>query len=73
MASQDYFARVKDSSKAHPLTPAAEGPGSVRADVQKKNLRASTMVSNSVNKTALHPGGVQYVTYCYEILQNLTD
>jgi hypothetical protein len=35
-----------------------------RSEVAKKQLRAtqfSAMVSNSVNKTALHPGGVEYV------------
>lgn len=35
-----------------------------RQDIAKKNLRATqftSMVTNSVNKTALHPGGVEYV------------
>ena len=35
-----------------------------RSEVAKKQLRAthfSAMVTNSVNKTALHPGGVEYV------------
>lgn len=48
-----------------PLTP---GPGSTgddkgRTELAKKQLRdlKPTMVQNSVNKTALHPAGVEYV------------
>jgi hypothetical protein len=42
----------------------SEGTGTARSTVAKtqlKNHPQAMMVSNSVNKTALHPGGVQYV------------
>jgi len=57
----DYFNRLKNSpAPARPLTPAPDN-SQARADVVKTNLRAfkPTMVTNSVNKTALHPGGVE--------------
>jgi hypothetical protein len=46
-----------------PQTPAPED-NKARSDLAKaqlRNFKATSMVSNSVNKTALHPGGVQYV------------
>ena len=60
---KDYFARVKGPETIRPATPSA-GTGKARTEVFKANLRAykptgSKMVSNSVNKTALHPGGVE--------------
>ena len=60
---KDYFARVKGPETIRPVTPSA-GTGKARTEVFKANLRAykptgSKMVSNSVNKTALHPGGVE--------------
>jgi hypothetical protein len=63
MSTQDYFARVKGTAHVRPTTP-SEGTGTARTDVLKTNLRShkptgSNMVSNSVNKTALHPGGVE--------------
>ena len=62
---KDYFARIKGPETIRPVTP-SEGTGKARSDVFKANLRAykptgPSMVSNSVNKTALHPGGVEYV------------
>jgi hypothetical protein len=65
MSAADYFARVKGGDSLRPTTPSA-GTGKARTEVLKANLRAfrptdSNMVSNSVNKTALHPGGVEYV------------
>ena len=49
-----------DNPVLRPLTP---GPGDskTRTEVAKKQLRnlKPTMVSQSVNKTALHPGGVE--------------
>ena len=64
MSSSDYFARVKGAESHRPATPSA-GTGKARTEILKANLRAfkpaSTpgMVSNSVNKTALHPSGVE--------------
>lgn len=59
----DYFQRLKapGTEGLRPQTPGAEGDQKARADLQKKNLRhyKPNMVSNSVNKTALHPGGVE--------------
>lgn len=59
----DYFQRLKasGSESLRPQTPGEEGDQKARAEVQKKNLRSykPTMVSHSVNKTALHPGGVE--------------
>jgi len=50
----------KAEPTARPLTP-APGDDTARTEVAKTQLRAlnPTMVSQSVNKTALHPGGVQ--------------
>ncbi len=64
MAAQaDYFDRLKGSAteSGRPQTPAPAEDQATRSAVAKKNLRAykPTMVSNSVNKTALHPGGVE--------------
>lgn len=63
MSATDYFARTQGSDNPRPLTPSA-GSGKARTEVLKANLRAykptdPNMVSNSVNKTALHPGGVE--------------
>ena len=63
MSAEDYFARVKGNDTLRPVTPSA-GTGKARTEILKTNLRAfkptnSNMVSNSVNKTALHPGGVE--------------
>lgn len=56
----DYFERLKSSNSQRPTTPGA-GSDKARTEVLKTNLKAfkPTMVSNSVNKTALHPGGVE--------------
>ena len=64
MAAQaDYFDRLKGSGteSGRPQSPAPVQDQAARSAVAKKNLRAykPTMVSNSVNKTALHPGGVE--------------
>jgi hypothetical protein len=59
----DYFQRLKSPTNPRPTTP---GPGTdkARTEILKTNLKAynptgASMVSNSVNKTALHPGGVE--------------
>ena len=54
----DYFQRLKGNPR--PETPGAPD-SKARTEVYKSNLKAfnPTMVSNSVNKTALHPGGVE--------------
>jgi phosphoenolpyruvate carboxykinase (ATP) len=56
----DYFKRsvLSSSSTGRPTTPAADNNSQARTEILKKNLR-NKMVSNSVNKTALHPGGVE--------------
>lgn len=58
----DYFKRLNpvSSATARPTTPGPES-SQARTEVLKRNLRSykPTMVSNSVNKTALHPGGVE--------------
>jgi len=49
----------------------SEGTGIARSTVAKtqlKNHPQATMVSNSVNKTALHPGGVEYVLNVLNVL-----
>lgn len=50
----------KNQPTGRPLTP-APGDSKARTELAKKQLRdlRPTMVSQSVNKTALHPGGVQ--------------
>jgi len=61
--------RTSDTGKSdaqpegRPLTP-APGDSKARTELAKRQLRdlKPTMVSQSVNKTALHPGGVQYVS-----------
>ena len=63
MSGSDYFSRLKGEASARPTTP-SEGTGTARTDVLKRNLRdykptGPKMVSQSVNKTALHPGGVE--------------
>ena len=59
----DYFDRLKSSSNIRPTTPGVQGTSKARTDILKTNLKAfkptGTMVTNSVNKTALHPGGVE--------------
>jgi len=59
MAS-DYSARLQATEQIRPHTP-SPGTGTARSNLAKTNLRAysSKMVSHSVNKTALHPGGVE--------------
>lgn len=49
-----------DQAAGRPLTP-APGDDKARTELAKRQLRdlKPTMVSASVNKTALHPGGVQ--------------
>jgi hypothetical protein len=50
-------------SPPRPSSPSA-GTGFARSSVAKTQLRShpqAKMVLNSVNKTALHPGGVEYV------------
>ena len=49
-----------ESHPSRPHTPAPQG-STGRSELAKKQLRnlEPTMVSQSVNKTALHPGGVQ--------------
>jgi len=57
----DYFKRAvlsTPASSGRPTTPAADANSQARTEILKKNLR-NKMVSNSVNKTALHPGGVE--------------
>lgn len=52
------------SNPPRPSSPSA-GTGTARSNVAKtqlKNHQQARMVSNSVNKTALHPGGVEYIT-----------
>lgn len=56
--------RTSDNEPAQrPLTPGpgASGDSKGRTELAKKQLRdlKPTMVSNSVNKTALHPAGVE--------------
>lgn len=63
MSATDYFARSQGSDSIRPNTPSA-GSGKARTEVLKANLRAykpadPNMVTHSVNKTALHPGGVE--------------
>lgn len=59
MAS-DYSTRL---SAIHQIRPQSPSPatGTARTDLAKTQLRnySSRMVSQSVNKTALHPGGVE--------------
>jgi hypothetical protein len=59
---------TSEETSSKPNAPRAsspsEGTGTARSTVTKtqlKNHPQAMMVSNSVNKTALHPGGVQYV------------
>jgi hypothetical protein len=61
MASE-YSARLEALQHPRPLTP-SPATGKARSDLAKTQLRnySSKMVSSSVNKTALHPGGVEYV------------
>lgn len=61
MAS-DYSARLQATHQIRPHSP-SPATGTARSDLAKVQLRAfsSRMVSQSVNKTALHPGGVEYV------------
>lgn len=57
----DYFQRLNSSNTGRPNTPAAD-QSKARTEVLKRNLRSykpTSMVSHSVNKTALHPGGVE--------------
>lgn len=62
----EYFSRLKASEpNIRPISPLPED-NKARSEVAKKQLRAykpagPNMVSQSVNKTALHPGGVEYV------------
>merc|ERR1712000_210129 len=53
-------ARLQATEQIRPHTP-SPGTGTARSNLAKTNLRAysSKMVSHSVNKTALHPGGVE--------------
>jgi hypothetical protein len=49
-----------------PPNPTVLGPRSKQLNAGNLNYHSTslrTMVSNTVNKTALHPGGVQYVTF----------
>ena len=50
----------QSNPSGRPLTP-APGDNKARTELAKKQLRdlKPTMVSQSVNKTALHPSGVQ--------------
>lgn len=59
MAS-DYSTRLKAVHQIRPHSP-SPATGTARSDLAKTQLRAysSRMVSQSVNKTALHPGGVE--------------
>jgi hypothetical protein len=59
MAS-DYSARLQATEQLRPHTP-SPATSTARTNLAKTNLRAysSKMVSHSVNKTALHPGGVE--------------
>jgi len=61
MAS-DYSARLTAVHQIRPQSP-SPATGKARSDLAKTQLRnyTSRMVSQSVNKTALHPGGVEYV------------
>lgn len=61
MAS-DYSARLQAAHSIRPQSP-SPATGTARSTLAKTNLRAfsTKMVSHSVNKTALHPGGVEYV------------
>ena len=61
------MAETEQSTSSKPDVPRAaspsEGTGTARSNVAKTQLTNhphAMMVSNSVNKTALHPGGVQY-------------
>jgi len=60
MAS-DYTAHLKAGLTLRPASP-SPGTGQARSELNKVQLRHynANMVSNSVNKTALHPGGVEY-------------
>lgn len=61
MATSEQLA----SNPSVPRAPSpSQGTGTARSNVAKTQLTnhaQAMMVSNSVNKTALHPGGVQYV------------
>ena len=61
MAS-DYPSRLKAVQQIRPHSP-SPATGTARSELAKVQLRAfsSRMVTHSVNKTALHPGGVEYV------------
>lgn len=61
MAS-DYSTRLTAVHQIRPQSP-SPATGKARSDLAKTQLRnfSSRMVSHSVNKTALHPGGVEYV------------
>ena len=61
MAS-DLSSRLQAVHEIRPQSP-SPASGKARSDLAKTQLRAfsARMVSHSVNKTALHPGGVEYV------------
>ena len=56
-----YFGLKTQESGIRPHTPAPQSSTarSNLAKVQLRNFKPNAMVSNSVNKTALHPGGVE--------------
>ena len=61
MSSSKDSASKQDEQLKRPLTPAADSTNKSRTELAKTQLKNSKpgMVSQSVNKTALHPGGVQ--------------
>ncbi|OCT53528.1 hypothetical protein CLCR_10862 [Cladophialophora carrionii] len=56
----DYSSRLQAVHQIRPHSP-SPATGTARSDLAKTQLRAysTKMVSQSVNKTALHPGGVE--------------
>jgi hypothetical protein len=64
MASSEQSLSAAKTNAPRAPSP-SQGTGTARANVSKTQLTnhpQAMMVSNSVNKTALHPGGVQYAS-----------
>jgi hypothetical protein len=72
MASE-YSTRLEAVQHPRPHTP-SPATGTARSELAKTQLRnySSKMVSQSVNKTALHPGGVEYVAVVLCLALSLT-
>lgn len=59
--SDSRISNNEPAQRPHTPGPGASGDSQGRTELAKKQLRDNkpTMVSNSVNKTALHPAGVE--------------